>query len=51
LTLTEGSGFKKKSKPYPKVLSKNNNKKEPTLEVLQKNREPPNTGSYLGKGC
>jgi len=50
LTLTGGSGFlkKSKSKPYPEVLSRNNNKREPTLEVLQqKNREPPNTGCNL----
>jgi hypothetical protein len=36
MTLTKGFGFlEKNSKPYPKVLSKNNNKMEPTLKVLQ----------------
>jgi hypothetical protein len=36
LTLTKGFEFSKEnSKPCMKVLSKNNNKREPTLKVLQ----------------
>jgi hypothetical protein len=47
LTLTGGSEFKKKNpKPYSEVPSKNNNRREPTMEVLQKIENRPNQQWY-----
>jgi hypothetical protein len=46
LTLTGGSELKKNPKPYSEVPSKNNNRREPTMEVLQKIENRPNQHWY-----